>query len=184
VTDDRAGPTIDDTAGRIAALRGRRHTHLIAEVDALAAADRVTRTTLENYTRFPVGVMKSPLVGWGTAATESGLYVDRRRQPLFRLTPSGSDLAGLLDGATDVRESDLEGFDDHARAAFATYAFYCMQQRAGFDLTECAAEIDASRAQAAPILSALGNPHQDRLIYSPEQQAPDAILALATSASS
>lgn len=177
VTDDRMDAALDDAVARIEVVRGGNRSVLDSAVARYAAAEGVQVTTLENYTRLPVGVMKSAQIGWGSSARVAGLY-DR---PIEALTLSalGSGTAEWLAGVRDVREADLAAFPYDDRAHFANYAYYAMLIRAGVQPSRVDTELRRAETGAAVVLESLGIGGPDDFLYSPVQEASQELLARA-----
>jgi hypothetical protein len=175
VVDDLADAALDDAVRGIRDMRGGDRAKLNDAVTAYALSANVQINTLENYTRFPVGVLKSSHIGWGTSASRDDLY-DAPISSLV-LHPLGRNDAEWLRGAIDVREGWLQGYDLDQRAYFANYGHYAMLIRLGFDVWD---DLRVAEAGCHEILSALGVSDPYQLLYSPVQQADDAVLARAT----
>ena len=134
------------------------------------------RQIIWHYTRFPVGVLKSPELAWGTSQRVHDLY--ERPSEALRLTALGRAAAEQLRIAADIREFALESYSIDTRAAFANYGYYCMLLRSGLDYSEVADDLTFARAGCNAVLSDFGiSDDPSDLLYSPIQQADDAILA-------
>jgi len=175
VIDDLAEDALKDAVSQLRGIRGGDRAQLDEAVDSYAASASVQVNTLANYTRFPVGVLKSTHLGWGESERRDDLY-DTSISALA-LSPLGLSDAEWLRGAVDVREADLEGFSLDERACFANYGYYAMLLRLDIDQWD---DLRASEAGCAGILAALdvSDPHQ--LLYSPVQQADDEVLERAS----
>ncbi len=176
VVDDLAHAALDDAVRNIREMRGGDRARLDDAVAEYALSVNVQVNTLENYTRFPVGVLKSNHLGWGTSERRDDIY-DAPISSLV-LTPLGRSDAEWLRGAIDVREEHLASYDIDQRAHFANYGYYAMLVRLGFDVWD---DLRAAEAGSREILSALGVSDPNQLLYSPVQQADDTVLARATS---
>jgi hypothetical protein len=176
VTDDRADGAIDNAVDTIQRVRGRS-ARLFAAVDKVAGGAKVARNTLENYTRFPVGVLKSPLLGLGAGGRVPGLY--ERPAEAISLTAAGVQLATDLVDMADVRAVDLEPFALDECAHFANVAYYAMLERAGHDLRHYDTERRNAWAGSRSIRRALSIKKPAQVLYSPFQQATDDVIARA-----
>lgn len=175
VTDDLQAGAFEAAVERVRRVRGSRAALLEAVGDE-AARSHITVVTLENYTRFPVGVLKSPELAWGTSQRVHDLY--ERPSEALRLTALGRAAAEQLRIAADIREFALESYSIDTRAAFANYGYYCMLLRSGLDYSEVADDLTFARAGCNAVLSDFGiSDDPSDLLYSPIQQADDAILA-------
>ncbi len=66
ITDDRV-TAVTEVANEVLKLREGKVEGLYAAVEDFAAGEGIQRNTLENYTRFPVGVLSSGSIGWGVS---------------------------------------------------------------------------------------------------------------------
>jgi len=178
VTDDLRGGALEEAAERILALRGNGRSVLETAVEAYALDSKIQVTTLENYTRLPVGVLKSTEIGWATSVRAVGLY-DKPIDAL-ELSGLGSATAEWVANAIDVREADLEGFTLEERAYFANFGHYAMLLRAGLDPSEVDDELRHAEAGCAKVLNELGIELPGDFLYSPVQQASDEVLVAAS----
>jgi hypothetical protein len=177
VTDDLQPDVFPAAVERVRRARGHRDDILKA-VQAEADRSRIQVVTLENYTRFPVGVFKSPDIGWGTSQRVRNLY-ERPTEALV-LTTLGRTTAEGLRAAVDVREAELQAYPIEERAAFANYSYYAMLLRAGLDYSEIGGDLMSAERGCQRIMAALHlSDDPSALLYSPIQQAPDTVLAKA-----
>lgn len=177
VTDDLKPGAFEAAVERVRRVRGSRAA-LMEAVCNEAARSQITVVTLENYTRFPVGVLKSSDLAWGTSKRVDDLY--ERPSEALLLTPLGRARAEQLKIAADIREVALEGYSLDARAAFANYGYYCMLLRSGLDYSDIADDLALARAGCSAVLSGFGiSDDPFGLLYSPIQQADNAVLAKA-----
>lgn len=175
--NDRDKQAFSETVDLIANLRGGRRSHLDEEVEGYAEYVGVQVNTLENYTRLPVGVLKSPQVGWAKSQRTRGLY-DKPIEALVLSTLGRSD-AQWLDGAQDVREDQLASFDMDERANFANYGYYAMLLRSGLEFSLLEEDLQRAETGCERLLKSLGIGDPFDLLYSPVQQADEAVLARA-----
>jgi len=177
VTDDLHPAAFASAVERVRRARGRRAA-ILAAVQEEADRSHIQVATLENYTRLPVGVFKSPDIGWGRSQRIRGLY--ERPTEALELTTLGLATAEALRVAVDVREAALESYSLDERAAFANYAYYAMLLRAGIDYSEIGDDLTTARHGCHRIMGALDiSDEPSALLYSPIQQAPAAVLAKA-----
>ena len=177
VPDDLVPNSFENAVSTIQGLRGKR-AKLMEAVDQMADASRIQRVTLENYTRFPVGVLKSSEVGWAFSGKVAGLY--ERPIEALSLTEFGFATAKSLSNMTDVRQSSLTDFPVDQQADFANFAYYAMLLRSGYQLSEIGDDLVSSSHSSTLLRNALGISDDPlKLLYSPIQQAPDEILRVA-----
>lgn len=172
MTNDREDDVSLTQAEAISRIRGKRQRL----VDALSrVAGSLQENTLKNYTRFPLGILKS--TNWAESVNQKGIY--ERPIKVYRLTPAGEKIADLLHTKVDVRHSDLANFSESERAAFVLISQYEQLGRGGFDL-EPVKEIYLDLLKMCrPILLKFNQHSLDNILYSPFQQASPIDLHLA-----
>jgi hypothetical protein len=175
VVDDLAPSAFEDAADCVRAARGGSRRHLDNAVAAYAKASKIQVNTLENYTRLPVGVLKSAQLGWAESQRVAHLY-DKPVSALL-LTGLGHSDAEWLRTAVDIREDQLAQFGLDERAHFANYGYYAMLLRLEQDVS---ADLMVAQAGCTGILEALNVTSPLLLLYSPVQQADDKVLERAS----
>lgn len=179
VQDDRESGLFQKKVNQIRKLRQLSRADLMKAVSRVAQNSGIQTNTLENYTRFPVGVMNSPITLWAESKTLSGLY-DRKMKGL-ELTDIGRATARRMKNAIDIRSSDLQNFQHSERANFAQFAYYSMLYRSGVRQNELERAMDDSKKRAAVIVEHFDILIPDSFIYSPHLEESDEVLALAES---
>jgi hypothetical protein len=175
VFDDLVRGQLEASVARIERMRGNRSA-LQKEVAEVSQGLQVN--TVMNYTRFPIGVLRSPILGWATAERRRDLY--GANTVAYCLTADGAAVVGRLDQIRDVREAELTGYDDSERASFANLTFYALVERCGFATeADMQAEINAAKQGSQRILSTLRVTDRHAIHYMPLQQAEHRILRLA-----
>ena len=91
----------------------------------------ITKTTMENYTRFPIAALQ--WAGWA-----------KKDKGYLHLTECGLEEVARIKKSTNVRLSDFRKLPAEAQAPFVRHAFYNMLARSGFDVTPVASP-NASR---------------------------------------
>lgn len=171
--DDRDHSKCAAKVEMVSAMRGH-HDRLADALDE--AAGGVQLNTVRNYTRFPLGVLRS--TDWARPERNKALY--GRSLTAYRLTEQGEATADRLLSKVDVRHSDLESSGDPGRAAFVLLAIYEMLGRAGYDITRVRPHFSHLRGVCSGILSQLGTDDFGDILYSPYQQAPKSDLSAAS----
>ncbi|KAB2902484.1 MAG: hypothetical protein F9K27_16705 [Anaerolineae bacterium] len=92
---------------------------------------QIQPNTLENYTRFPIAVLKWS--GWFRDQRRSDIY--GRSIPFLNLTDEGESLLKAISHQIDVRASDLTNVHPETRVALIRLGFYRTLERANFDLS-------------------------------------------------
>lgn len=92
---------------------------------------RIAKPTSENYTRFPLGVLR-----WSQWATTCELNIYKGRlQRFYKLTDKGFDFLQRTRDYKDIRASDLEKMNQKAQKAFVENSFFSMLDKSNFDLS-------------------------------------------------
>lgn len=167
LSDDTAGGAIERAVDQVRAARGRSAS-IAALVGDLARRNSMQVNTLMNYTRFPIGAIQHPLVGWATSSRDRALY--DRPVVVLELTTRGKEMAARVAALRDVREDELRPYPIDERVGFAIAAFFSMVERCGFDVTGAASEFENAERQAKRILQGLGVASVREVLYSPAQQ--------------
>jgi hypothetical protein len=177
VVDDRSPNSFTDSVTRIKNIRGGSRAVLDKAVSDYAGSVHVQVNTLENYTRLPVGVLKSTDIGWAVSGRVTGLY--SRPTEALSLTSLGFSDAAWASDAIDIRERYLDSFSLDERAHFANYAFYAMLLRSGLRNPDIEKHLTQSQRYCATILEHFEIKSPEQLLYSPIQQASDHLLSRA-----
>jgi hypothetical protein len=170
--DDRLPNALQIQVNKIKAIRGKLQRLYDGLTDA---AGHLQENTLQNYTRFPLGVLRS--AGWAESQRVKGVY--DKPLTMYRLTKDGEKFADEIATKVDVRHADLATFSDPERAAFVLLSQYEQFGRGGFDLTPVKKHVPALQKQCEPILKAIKQTAFDKILYSPFQQAPPLDIQLA-----
>jgi hypothetical protein len=178
ITDDSDSDVLKDRVARIKELRGKSG-RLQAELEGVAASVRVQVNTLQNYTRFPLGVIKSQLVGWAVDERVRGPY--ERAMQFYRLTPDGQTVVQLfyVEGR-DVRADQIDELPPDDRAFILLVGHAAMHQRAGFiESMEDLAILRDARRRFPHVDRVLHDASLDQIYFSPFQQAEHRDIARA-----
>jgi len=175
IRDDRIPNVFADMVAKLTANRTRAGA-IDRAAAAVASANHVQHNTLQNYTRFPLGAIAAPEVGW---AVEGRVKIHGETRIVRRLTHRGRAMAAQIVAARDVREADIEAFSLEQRAQFANYSMYSILENAGYDPAVFAVERQVARAGCKRLLDSLGIDQPGTFIYSPAQQASLNVLDLA-----
>jgi len=109
----------------------RRSRDLSKPLHDLLRERKIAKTTSENYTRFPLGVLK-----WSQWATTCELNIYRgRAQRFYKLTSAGKKFLTSTQDYDDIRANDVEKMDPKLRTAFVENSFYNMLNKSNFDLS-------------------------------------------------
>lgn len=154
----------DKFAAMVSALRAVRKSwsRLDLRMAELSRELGIARNTMENYTRFPIGVLK--WTGWATNERLDHVY---NKPILFLvLTDSGRRTLQMIQIARDLRAADLSDANREVRAAVVRLGFYQMLDRAGFEIGAMGHQLTLDQHEAASILGDSESP----LLFSPFQE--------------
>jgi hypothetical protein len=179
VEDDLDPAVFDKKVSLISQLRKRTRADLMVEVARVADRSGIQINTLENYTRFPVGVLNSSTTSWANSKNLTGIY-DRKMVGL-ELGEYGLAVANKLAIKNDLRSRNLEFLEQDERVKFAKFAYYSLLYRAGLRSSELESEIKLAQEGAKGALTKLGIVSANSFIYSPHLEETDPIIALAES---
>lgn len=176
VTDDLKPELLDRVAKKVLELRSQNKSGI--EAGQIAKSNQVQINTLQNYTRIPVGVLSSPILG---IAKKVSLKIpgQPKKQSFFQLTEYGRALALNLESRNDVRVHDLENLSVQNRCILADFSYFDLLRSAGIDLSMIKEEIDRLEPAAGEILQSLGFHPGRESLFNPELQESEEILELA-----
>ncbi len=150
--------------GMITELKAIRKSwaNLEAKVNQVSRDRSISTTTMENYTRFPLAVLK--WTGWTTSQRRKDYY--GKSIPFLVLTDEGRKVIRRVTGCRDIRAKNIQRADQKTRAAIVRAAFYQMLDRAGFDTSSVQGQLAQDLTQASTFLGALNQP----ILFSPFQE--------------
>lgn len=133
-------------------------------VESVSNARKIQVNTLQNYTRWPIALLRD--LGWATPGPAK--FRDGRKYRTFHLTDKGQALAERIGGCIDLRVDDAEQLTPEERKALAVVAHFRMLDRSGFDIEPVGERIAEAEAIAAPVFGRLGTDGRN-LLFSPFQ---------------
>jgi len=185
LSNDRNPDLFKEMIRNIKKLRGSREA-LSKEITKLSNSRGITRTTMGNYTRFPLAILRWS--DWVISERDSSLY--GRSIPVLKLTPKGDALIKKLKDRLDIRYSDLTDTEEEKLIPIAKLAFYQMLSRAGFDIEPLKPNFDdwnriveeefkvrEPELQFSPFQDLPPNTIQDIFKYSPTRIDPSSEVA-------
>ena len=126
VEDDRSQEKMERMFSKLRQCRAKDGA--LAELVARVGLERgITKTTMENYTRFPIAAIQ--WTGWA-----------EKRQGFFHLTNEGRAELKRIEALIDFRLGDFRAMPEDARVPFIRSCFYRLLERTGFDLTPVATQ--------------------------------------------
>lgn len=184
IEDDRDDTAFEKMVHELKQLRTKAGA-LEAKLEKLSQTRKITQTTMENYTRFPLAALS--WCGW---ATVEKVAVGGKKPSHYRqLTKEGQSLADWIKSVKDVRAYDLEKVIPEVVAALCRGSFYETLSRSGFETTPVQAMLNTDAAMVTkqfgvPLSQILFSPFQE---FNSEQLAasfPEIRSAAATSITS
>jgi hypothetical protein len=145
-----------------------------AAVKAVSGTRGIQVNTLQNYTRWPIALLRD--LGW--AESGPARFKDGRKYRSFHLTDKGRVLTERVRAAIDLRVDDAEKLPPEECKALAVVAHFRMLERSGFDIAPLEARIAEGETVAAPLFKRLSTDGRN-LLFSPFQSLSLASIAAA-----
>ncbi|MFA5374519.1 MAG: hypothetical protein WC455_02005 [Dehalococcoidia bacterium] len=159
--DDRNGAKFSAMTKNLKKLRGN-WGKMQKELDDLSLKRKISKQTMENYTRFPIAALK--WTGWAGDDRRRDIY--SRSIPFLVLTDEGYGTVQAIKSSVDVRASNLARASEQEKAAVSRIGFYQMLERAGFELSPVRNQINQDLYQAKRFLGKAST----SIIFSPFQE--------------
>ena len=160
---DRGKANLDSVVAIIDAAR-ESAADVERAVKAVSNARKIQVNTLQNYTRWPIALLRD--LGW--ASRGPAKFRDGRKYITFHLTDKGRALADRIGACIDLRVDDAEKLTPEERKALAVVVHFRMLERSGFDVEPVGERIAEAEAVAAPVFERLGTDGSN-LLFSPFQ---------------
>lgn len=173
VIDDRRPGMMDEVLQTI--IRSRRSGISAELVREVSEANAIQVNTLQNYTRFPIGVLSSDAIGWARKSSRR-LGPKNEKRPVFELTDAGRATAEGLSRRFDLRAEDIASLSLEERGQVADFAFYETLALAGIPVSDLGFDMERGRRQVDQLLSPIGFDSSQTLLYNPELQESDSLL--------
>ena len=165
MASDRHPADFDLFPERIDALRERPEA-IRAAVERVADQRGVQVTTLRNYTRWPIAIMRD--LGWTAKERESYRGASRTFE-IHRLTQYGRQVAANLASSFDIRVTDVDRLSPDQKHALSRHAHFEMLERSGFDLSTMSDQLLKDERTYEDARRALGAPENVPILFSPFQ---------------
>lgn len=174
---DRAKKDLDTV---VAIIRAARESAVASAeaVKAVSDARKIQINTLQNYTRWPIALLRD--LGWATRGQAK--FRDGRKYGTFHLTAKGQALAERVVSSVDLRADEAAQIAPEERNSLAVVAHFRMLERSGFDIAPLEERIADAETTAAPVFERLGTSGRD-LLFSPFQSLSLGDIAAAFKAS-
>lgn len=131
-SNDRNVNYIDEAETLIRNLRGDKN-NLLNAIKELEIRSGISKTTLENYTRFILASMK--WLNYAVPQGVTGLYGSQSIN-VYVQTDKAKQKAKELERSIDIRFSDLREFNNDENAAFSIYALMHQLKQIGYDISD------------------------------------------------
>jgi hypothetical protein len=177
LADDTDQQAFDKKVAEVRKLRKQGQDAIRARLSQIAGG--IQTNTLKNYTRVPLGALKSPLVNW--ALPEATEDENDDRVHAYRLTGAGRAFLATHAPLRDVRADHLSASTVDERAHFLVLSHWVMYERTGVDLKAGGIDLERYASGCNRLLKQLrvGDPRE--IFFSPYQQAAHSDLAAARS---
>jgi len=160
-----------EVAKSIAHIRRlRKDSEVDNAVNKFADDIGIQLNTLQNYTRFPLGLLR--WAGWAIPSREG-------RGVEYVLTSAGIAIADRVRSATDIRNDNLTGVSEGQVIAFIKLAFYQMMVLAGFSVEGIEDSTTSLTTTCGPLLARLKIRDSKGILFSPFQECDPVLLAKA-----
>ncbi len=160
---DRGRGSLDEVTAIIESARESLEATSCA-VAAISIARNIQINTLQNYTRWPIAVLRD--LGWVEKISVKSR--DGRRYMAFQLTAKGQLLSDRVINSVDLRFDGAEQLAFEERKAIAVVAHFRILERSGFDVARFQKRISEAEAKVAHVFKQFGTDGRN-LLFSPFQ---------------
>lgn len=168
-SNDKAHNAIDKAIELI--IEVRKSGNINTELENLSNKEKIQITTLENYTRFPLGALK--YCSW---AIPKSIKVDGSSKPInvYKITEHGVSYLNIFEKKYDLRYEEISEFDIEIRASFACLMFYRNLEFLEYEIdTETNDLINSLEKKCIPIYRKIKVSYSKEIFYSSVQQSPN-----------
>lgn len=137
MSDDNNPDEFSEMCGRLRELRGAPKE--FDKTVKLLLDDRgISKTTAENYTRFPLGALK--WLDWAQPERNNTHY--SRKQNSYRLTERGNTVLSKFSEYVDVKLDDIKKIPTNLLHELVKHTFFRMLSNSGFDVSDCGSDVN------------------------------------------
>jgi hypothetical protein len=141
------------------------------ELELIMSHNKIARSTLENYTRFPLGALIYN--NWAKPERTTKIYKNREVNA-YILTDYGYSYAANLKNMVNFRNENLIGFTLEMRASFSLLMFYKNLETLDYIIDiETNVLMSELEITCNPVLDKFQIKNLNKIIYSPVQQSTD-----------
>lgn len=163
-------PNAIDEAKKII-LEVRNNSDIDAKLKSLSVKENIQITTLENYTRFPLGALK--YCGWAEPKSIKTSYSSKKIN-VYMLTDYGKLYLNNLGVKYDLRYEEIDEFDIETKSSFAYLMFLRNLEFLDYVIDEETIErINILEKKCAPIYKKIKVNNSTEIFYSSVQQSPN-----------
>ncbi|MFC2090802.1 hypothetical protein ACFLT1_08495 [Bacteroidota bacterium] len=165
---DREESYFEAALEKVSSLR-KNYSRIGEALNEIMISNKISKPTLENYTRFPLGTLK--YLNWANPARSREIYPNKTVNGYF-ITDYGIEQSERIQSKVDIRHDEILRFDISIRAAFTLLMLYRnleeLEYDLGDDLLDCLKKLDV---QCAPLLDKFGIRNSRDILYSPIQES-------------
>lgn len=160
---DRTSSNLTMVVETIKAARESKAVTLEA-IEATSAARGIQINTLQNYTRWPIALLRD--LGWVTGGSAN--FRNGHKYQTLNMTDRGRALVKRINASVDLRVDATAQLMPEERKALAVVTHFEMLERSGFDIMPIRERIAKAAAVATPVFERLGTNGRN-LLFSPFQ---------------
>jgi hypothetical protein len=155
-------------------LEARTNGDIKSKLIILGKKEDTQITTLENYTRFPLGALK--YCGWAEPKSIKTNYSSRKIN-VYMLTPHGIQFVNKFKDKYDLRYEEIIEFDLKTKAAFSYVMFLRNLEFLDYEIDEETLQlITILEKKCALIFNKLKVNNSNEIFYSSIQQTPNEVF--------
>lgn len=109
-------------------------------VNVLLDEREISKTTAENYTRFPLGALK--WLDWAQPERNGTDYT--KKQNAYRLTDRGAQILSQFSEYFDIRLHEVKEIPSSTLQDLAKITFFRMLSNSGFDVSDCGLDLNST----------------------------------------
>ncbi|MCS3755230.1 hypothetical protein GGP79_003214 [Salinibacter ruber] len=169
ISDDSKSDLISQKVDQVRNFRGDKSERKAA-LEVVADKNDVQPNTLQNYTRFPLGVIKADYVDWAEPEYISDVYENSTK--FYVLTENGRNSIRRFREGIDVRSEDFERLSWRGKAYLVCVGYAAILLRAGYKVfSDDLIKLEDMRDEYSTVEELLGDTSLRKVYFSPYQQA-------------
>lgn len=165
--NDRLEYSLETQISKIIEIR-RDYDKLKSELRSAAEDKQVN--TVQNYTRFPIGIIRD--MGWVEEVRNREIY--NKSLKMLKITSKGEKICSKYNGLYDIRYQDLNKFSLDEKAFFGALSYYIKIQRSGYEMSDIDRDhIETLSDLSTRVMEGLNITDVDKILFCPYQQLYD-----------